>query len=177
MDIKNAKTWLSRVNETSWHFRLVKNADVTLPRKSCTYYWVCLPHAFCRMCLVFLAVAVFASFGWFLGFGANFMKENNGAMFCPYKTKKDGKRMLCAPWEVVAFGVFAWMFMRVAAWALAHVEAVVYYIALTFVSLFCLGLATYVVLNLWPFLLAGLGKLGKLWDRICPELIVEKKEK
>jgi len=178
MNIKETKDWLSRVKTTSWHFRLVTSAHVSVPKKACIYYWICIPNALLVAAATYAGMAIVVVVSWFLGFTPNFDARGKEESFFPYKTKRDGTRKWCAPWELVAIALATWGVTRILDLVMAHPREVVvlsFWICLiTLVAVLCLLIAWALAYSIIEGAKQSSGSLKKFWDWVCPELQVEK---
>jgi len=175
------KDWLRRVKETSWHFRLVKITGISVPKKACAYYWICVPQAMVLIAIMFVVVYVLSAIAWFGGFSSNFNGSEGSAPFFPYKTKKNGMKKQFAPWEVVV-GILLFLgIVRVSIFVMDNEMAIVFYglwvasVGVVLAALFVAvrALAPRIVgIEMWIRNLPR--RMGKFWGKVCPDLIVEK---
>ena len=162
-----AKAWMAIINEESWHFRLVKYAEVSVSDHACIYRWLCVPWAMIKMGVIYLVIGIWSAFGWFFGFTADFRKESSELMYS-YKTKKNGERKLVTPWEVTVGALVLWLLSEVVRFAMANTQ-----IFLTGLVYVFAGVGVLESLFLVGYLLRH--RVMELLGQICPPLVVVKK--
>lgn len=184
---KRAKAWLARVNETSWHYRLIEEADVRVPQKACTYYWLCVPWAAIKMiCFLFL-VAFFFMAGYFFGFTLDWKEEKKdrkkGDLYFDYKTTRKGKRKWATPWEIVVITFLGWLGYQIVLFTMDNTQIIGQFILNVIPYVFYTAAVVCIMVALLNIFRRPIGlwmgrqpeNLKKFWDRVCPELTVVKK--
>ncbi len=188
--LRSTKDWLSRVRETSWHYRLVDSMLESVPKKACSYYWYGVPAAMIKGGLMLIVAIVVCFIGWFCGFMPILFNKawtGNGAPFLNYKMRFDGTRRPLAPWEftlisLVLIELYEWyatgLFLHQSVGAFS---STFFWSGVVLAVIIFLGLVGWIMYRKRNAILRKLDSAGDrasmTWDRVCPPLVVEKSPK
>lgn len=196
MSITGIKGRLAHVKETSWRYKLatlIWPEEKVNSSKACKFYWVIIPSSAILSILAGILFALVTSVGWFLGSTPTLIdntnpskgeKPSSQAGFYKYKySPRRGKFRRFAPWQYVMMLLVVVLTMTsiFSGKATAGGSAVLTFFTHNLVIWFgswwwTLALGALALLGFWWLgrtISSNRKRLSAVWNRLCPDLVVE----